>query len=692
MKRIFSVSIFLLLSIFSISQELQFTHSYGITSGSGNGDAVRFTEYDEEYDRLLVGGIYVNQLNPDFDSNLLVDSDNASDAGQGFLAIYDGNDDFIDSYNVGTVINAARFISDTSFVVCGSYWFEADLDPRPNFEMLKIGSEFGNGFVGAYHINGEPLWVKTFETPSSSSLVYMNLYGDQIIMACDFGAGGFGSLTFEDETTNLEIDHLGGRMTIVFSFNFLGEYQWHNEFKVSDGIAYCTDFRIDDDLMTMLFKVGEGEMDLQMAGGPEVLSFEFDGNLLIAQYNLNDLSVEYYGRISSVDDQAGSDARSLDIGNNGEIVIASTASAGTLSFTSSNSIEEVEFSTNAWTSYIAKINHELGLSWITLTNSENVSSVEDIEIDQFGRIWIVGIHFENVYSDGVLLFEGNDSFRKAYMLQLSPNGVIENTHKFIHISGDFWRNLLTYEDNNIYYSGRYTGNHFFDLNEELSSIGSSLGGSNGFLAKYSLDSPTPTIYHHLFANSEMAFEGGSNAILEMNINSLITSNVDVVLTPNAELDLGNGSGIPITKSFFPEGNYSLVQEIVAVDDLAIEGNHEGQVTISVVSDDSNFNNVPDQTISVQIVDNDVISVDEVQGRSDVQIYPNPTSDFLEISFNRDLVIDEFQIYNMRGEMCKLVSPDIWELRIVTSDLSIGKYILKIISSNGIYSRPFIIQN
>ncbi len=100
-------------------------------------------------------------------------------------------------------------------------------------------------------------------------------------------------------------------------------------------------------------------------------------------------------------------------------------------------------------------------------------------------------------------------------------------------------------------------------------------------------------------------EGGSTDTYQVVLDSVPTSNVVVSVTPNAQVDLGNGAGIPTSLTFTPSNALTPQTIIVsAFDDAVIEGPHTGFIQHSVSSSDTGYNGLIVSDIVVSIADND----------------------------------------------------------------------------------------
>ncbi|AFY48168.1 Ca2+-binding protein, RTX toxin [Nostoc sp. PCC 7524] len=100
-------------------------------------------------------------------------------------------------------------------------------------------------------------------------------------------------------------------------------------------------------------------------------------------------------------------------------------------------------------------------------------------------------------------------------------------------------------------------------------------------------------------------EGGKVDGFLVALKSVPTDTVTITIDPDKQLDLGQGGNNPITLIFTPQNalNPQFVS-VTAVDDLIIEGDHTGTITLNVSSNDSGYNQLPLSNLTVEIEDND----------------------------------------------------------------------------------------
>ena len=104
-----------------------------------------------------------------------------------------------------------------------------------------------------------------------------------------------------------------------------------------------------------------------------------------------------------------------------------------------------------------------------------------------------------------------------------------------------------------------------------------------------------------------------------------------------------------------------------------EFTEEGEYTVTVTATDAN-GNTSTETVTVTVVE--TMGVNDFASRKGVQVYPNPSSDFVQIK--SDVEVDFVQVYSLTGQLIKTVKANKLDLRGYVS----GNYVLKIHTKDG----------
>ncbi|MCI2228156.1 N-acetylmuramoyl-L-alanine amidase [Polaribacter sp. MSW13] len=85
------------------------------------------------------------------------------------------------------------------------------------------------------------------------------------------------------------------------------------------------------------------------------------------------------------------------------------------------------------------------------------------------------------------------------------------------------------------------------------------------------------------------------------------------------------------------------------------------------------------TSCIEITIEAVLSVKYLEFQKQLTVYPNPTSNFINIKSKQDLTIDKFYVYDINGRLIKEVNGNSLD-KINISELTNGIYLLKIVSN------------
>ena len=111
-------------------------------------------------------------------------------------------------------------------------------------------------------------------------------------------------------------------------------------------------------------------------------------------------------------------------------------------------------------------------------------------------------------------------------------------------------------------------------------------------------------------------EGGGDDAFTIVLDSEPTADVTITLTPDAQVELSVDGGFNFSDSAsltFGPADWMTPQTVVvrAVDDSQLEGNHVGLVSFSTASADPDYDALPVDDLTIDIIDNETVNVESV---------------------------------------------------------------------------------
>ena len=103
--------------------------------------------------------------------------------------------------------------------------------------------------------------------------------------------------------------------------------------------------------------------------------------------------------------------------------------------------------------------------------------------------------------------------------------------------------------------------------------------------------------------------------------------------------------------------------------------------------DSTFNNQTNgYTLGSNILNNTKIN-------NTINLYPNPTNSVLNIKANNEQTILKVLVYDIKGMVQKtmLYNANISELKLNLEDIAVGNYIIQVVTNQGVFNKPIIIN-
>ncbi len=235
-------------------------------------------------------------------------------------------------------------------------------------------------------------------------------------------------------------------------------------------------------------------------------------------------------------------------------------------------------------------------------------------------------------------WNNNPAFKNLH--SQDPQSTMDDRFDIHFASGEFFDGVgLEYVGNSYHVFGN-NGTHTLDM-----PITTGAGASGAVLsalfaasdhlpvvADYEIIVSTPNVRITETLGGTKVVEGGLYDTYHVVLDTVPAADVSVTVTPNAQVDVGNGAGVP--KVFtFTSANALTPQTVVvnAANDAVGEGDHTGLITHTSASSDAAYNALTITGVSVAIVDNDApkIVINEID--SDTPTLPvNDSLEFVEL--------------------------------------------------------------
>jgi predicted extracellular nuclease len=215
------------------------------------------------------------------------------------------------------------------------------------------------------------------------------------------------------------------------------------------------------------------------------------------------------------------------------------------------------------------------------------------------------------YTDLVEAYGGNNAYGYVFNGQLGYlDHALANTSLASQVTGVAeWRinadEVPVFDYNNSVDDGageasfeaKPTGNNLYEPNPFRTS------DHDPVIIGLNLGSTPPGVTITESGNSTNVAEGGATDSYTVKLNSLPTGVVTININPGNQLTTNT-----TTLTFTPNNwNQEQTVTVTAVDDAAVEGNHTGTITHTVVNSGTNYDNVSIAPISVNITDNDSVN-------------------------------------------------------------------------------------
>ncbi len=538
--------------------------------------------------------------------------------------------------------------------------------PFPNIESLQEGSKL---FLSRYDFEGFPSWVVL-----GSSLIVDGVVGGNKVMAgfqgctnCQFIDGLSNEYQFNEtfqEAVLLALDETSGELNSSKPLLTTG-------LSLIESVDYSS--HLNETSFSLFFT---GDLDFQWQGStPNLVQAEYRTGAVVS-YNsvLENTSLITLNPIGF--QPSWNSCRSIRYDNDGNLYCYFFTSEGDYNLKINNS--EYPINVDAPTDLIIlKVDNMKRLCWVKNLSMNGFANSRHLNIDKNGYLYFSGSYNEElvIEEDDVSLFAAF-SDNAGFLSSFTPEGSTLWCHSISDQTNSTVFDLVVNSQREMYVSGDFVAFGVdFDFNPDVVV---NLGPGNQkdpFIAKYQLPEITPDLFVSKRYEGVGVSEDGATDLIRLRLSRVPESSVSVELTPDEQINLGNGVGVPIVLEFAADDS-SILEQVVnisALNDLVVEGLHSGLISISMTSADAAFNNLSENPIAVSIIDNDIISVDEIN-EFGFSMSPNPASNFIDITSTKKLEADaSIEIIDMQGRKVHSQNMNSSVTRIEVSQLAIGSY-------------------
>lgn len=669
---------FFLFSIIANGQtpQLVYAHSYG--QGTNNSEeGIRSIEFWN--DSIVISGRVIGNANVGLNSDVFLNSENAEPVG--IYMVYDAQGNYLESSVLGRIVNKA-IASQNNFCSIGNFQNEIDFDLTNSSPMIVDTILFGtNNFICSHDESGFLNWF------GYGSFTAGDIFQNELGLVL---TGDYSVLNLAGISDTLEIDSEGGNEGLIAIMDIdNGEILEYKTFpSVSNDILRTS----SQSQILNEFSVGgrlDGSSDFDWMGESNI-SFNHPGSAPVVVSYSNDLQLNSLLIFLNLE-TLGNDARitSVVYDQDGNMYAGGFLLDGSYEMRLNDYSENLDINIEA-EMFLVKVNAQKELQWMRRMPVDGYSYFLDFEIDHNGFLNAVGSFDTFMEFDGTTTIL-NGSQESGFLARWTPEGDLVWAYTITDGGVSPVYDMCVTPQNEMFIGGAFTTyGTDFDLTTEGSYDLGLANGKDAFLAKYTISNPTPDVFVEQGWQTTEVTEAGATDAVYVRLSHAPSSPVQVIATPNAQLDLGNGQGVPITLNFAADA--TAVQQqlltVTAFDDLIIENLHSGLITFTINSNDSEFNGLIENAINVVINDNDVIGVEELNS-SAFSLSPNPATDQLMISFASSQQNNTINVFDESGKLVLSQQVNGTQDRVNISELAVGTYSLSIQIGSNIFSKVFL---
>jgi len=519
--------------------------------------------------------------------------------------------------------------------VTGIYSGTVDFDPGPNVENLTSVGSSGSGdiFIQKLDSSGSFLWAKSMGGAGSFfhfgwAITVDNEGGVYVTGAFEY------IVDFDPGVGIFNLTSQGGRDIFIVKLDSNGNFSWANS--MGSSALSENGFSISSDVMNNIYVSGNfentvdfdpsnGVFNLTSLGGSDMFITKLDsaGNLIWAKSF--ESSANNYSWIT------------VDCNQN-DVIYLTGRFENSVDFDPGSGVSSLT-SLGGTDIFIVKLDSAGNLLWVKSEGGLSSDHGQYINTDKLGNIYITG-RFQGTADfdpNTGTIYKNSNGSDDMFIQKLDQNGSLIWIKTIGGALSDWIGHACIDTFGNVYLAGAFMDTVDFDPGISISNI-ISKGGRDIFIQK--LDSNGNFIWVNSFGSLDDDL--GSIALDDnANIYSTGTYRDTVDFDPNG-------------------GVFNLIQTGINVDSYILKLRQGVENNLSV--NNASFNNP-------------------------FNIYPNPTSSYLNINFNER--IESVEIFNSSSKLIKKINPTLDIIDV--SGFPTGIYFIKIVTNEMTITKKFVKQ-
>lgn len=418
----------------------------------------------------------------DFDPSVNIENLTSNGGSDVFIAKYDINGNYQWAISFGGSSNESSYglsiDGDNNIIISGSFQNTIDFDPSSNIvNLTSAGSS--DIFIAKYDANGNYIWAQSFGDFGADLGAATVIDSNNNIFLC----GTFwGNVDFDYGPSSTILNTTTGNGVYLAKYTTAGNLIWAKKI-VSDGTNNCYSLVLDnnENVYTTGSFIGTADFDasinvsnLTSVGQDDIFLTKYDasGSFIWAK-KLGGVGIDFgYGLICDMTNH-------LIVTGTFESTADFDPSSNTTNLTSNGSTDI----------FLAKYDSNGNYIWAKSTGGPMTDVAYNIITDNVGNIYETGRFDGNVDFDPSLNIANLSSAGNydIFLSKYDSNGNYLFAEKFGNTNLDMGSSITLDNVNNIYIYGWFNGTVDFDPSTNVSSL-TSVGGTNGFFAKYNSSS------------------------------------------------------------------------------------------------------------------------------------------------------------------------------------------------------------